>query len=160
MIVIDISKEGTHIEAPSHFVETGDTIDKFAIGRFMGPVTVVTLPRGPITGEIVENYFPRNKERVILRTKPDNVFFGGAAEDVAELGYSLLGYDKETLCSNGDTICYRDLLASSMVLLEDADLENVEHDGDYYLIALPVKCDDGDSAPCRAILMEQEKGLV
>jgi arylformamidase len=37
------SHSGTHIDAPSHFIETGHTIDQLTLGQFIAPATVVHL---------------------------------------------------------------------------------------------------------------------
>jgi arylformamidase len=70
---------GTHIDAPLHFFDDGGDVASIPLEKCMGNAAVITLPAGPITGEVVERYFPRYISKVILRTQPDNVFFGGAA---------------------------------------------------------------------------------
>ena len=150
---------GTHVDAPAHFYEEGDTITDIPLEKFMGNAAVVTLPFGPITGEIVEEYFPKHVKKVILRTKPDNVFFGGAAEDVAALGYDLLGYDRIALGGDNEAFVHRALLGAGTVLLENLDLDKVK-DGTYYLVALPVKADGLDGSFCRAVLLENDKGFA
>ena len=150
---------GTHVDAPLHFLEDGESIDAFPLEKFMGSVTVVTLPHGPITGEVVEQYFPKHPTKLILRTKSDNVFFGGAAEDIASLGYDLLGYDRPALGGDNEAACHRALLSGGTVLLENLDLSDVEHDGEYYLVALPLKADGLEASPVRAVLLEQDKGF-
>ena len=76
---------GTHIDAPLHFFDDGGDVASIPLEKCMGNAAVITLPAGPITGEVVERYFPRYISKVILRTQPDNVFFGGAAEDIADV---------------------------------------------------------------------------
>lgn len=147
---------GTHIDAPLHFLQSEATINDIPLDRFMGPVTVVTLPPGPITGEMVERVFPKHPTRVILRTQDDSVFFGGAAEDVATLEYELLGYDKIALGGNNEAACHRALLSAGTVLLENLDLSRVPHDGEYYLVALPIKAEGLEASFTRAVLLEQE----
>lgn len=144
----------THADAPSHFLEDTDTIDKLALDKFIGPVQVVALPEGPITGEIVEKYFPKNAERIILRTHPDSQFFAGAAEDVADIGYKLIGYDKPALGGNNEMAVHRALLSRGTVLLENLDLSNVNRDGEFFLIAQPIKAVGMEASFVRALLIE------
>lgn len=151
---------GTHVDAPAHFCEEGDFVNDIPLDKFMGNAAVVTLPAGPITGEVVEKYFPKYVKKVILRTQPDNVFFGGAAEDVADLGYDLIGYDKIALGGNNEAAVHRALLSAGTVLLENLDLSKVERDGTYYLSALPVKIDGVEGSFCRAVLLENDKGFA
>lgn len=150
---------GTHVDAPTHFFEEGDEINDIPLDKFMGNAAVVTLPAGPITGEVVEKYFPKYVKKVLLRTQPDNVFFGGAAEDVAELGYDLLGYDAVAIGGKNEAAVHRALLGAGTVLLENIDLSKVEKDGTYYLSALPIKIEGAEGAFCRAVLLENDKGF-
>ncbi len=151
---------GTHVDAPTHFFDNAENINDIPLDKFMGNVAIVTLPSGPITGEVVERYFPKYIKKVILRTQPDNVFFGGAAEDVAALGYELLGYDRVAIGGNNEAAVHRALLGAGIVLLENLDLSKVEKDGTYYLSALPIKIDGVEGSFCRAVLLENDKGFA
>lgn len=151
---------GTHLDAPLHFIQDGLSISDIPLDKFTGDVTVLSLPDGPITGEMVENLFPRNVKKLILRTGKNSVFFGGAAEDVAAIGYELLGYDKPALGGGNEAACHRALLSSGATLLENLDLSNVAHDGEYFLIALPIKAEGLEASFTRAVLLEQEKGYA
>lgn len=146
---------GTHIDAPAHVFEEGaETIDELPLDRFIGPVQIVTLPDGPITGEIVENYFPKDKSKVILRTGENTVFFGGAAEDAARLEYELLGFDKTAIGGSDEVGFHRAFLGSGTILLEGLDLSKVTNDGEYFLFAPPIKLEGREAAFCRAVLIE------
>ncbi len=149
---------GTHIDAPLHFFDEGEDVAAIPLEKCMGNAAVITLPAGPITGEVVERYFPRYISKVILRTQPDNVFFGGAAEDIAALGYDLLGYDCVSLGGENEAAAHRALLGAGTVLLENLDLTKVK-DGTYYLVALPIKAEGLEGAFCRAVLLENDKGF-
>lgn len=151
---------GTHVDAPLHFIEDGATISDIPLDKFIGDVTVLTLPDEPITGEMVENLFPRNVKKLILKTGKNSVFFGGAAEDIADIGYELLGYDKSALGGDNEAACHRALLSSGAILLENLDLSEVTHDGIYYLVALPIKAEGLEASFTRAVLFEQEKGYA
>ncbi|MBQ2500141.1 MAG: cyclase family protein [Clostridia bacterium] len=149
---------GTHIDAPLHFFDDGGDVASIPLEKCMGNAAVITLPAGPITGEVVERYFPRYISKVILRTQPDNVFFGGAAEDIAALGYDLLGYDCVSLGGENEAAAHRALLGAGTVLLENLDLSKVK-DGTYYLVALPIKAEGLEGAFSRAVLLENDKGF-
>lgn len=41
------SHAGTHVDAPSHVIQGGRTIDQLELDRFVGPAVVVTVRRGP-----------------------------------------------------------------------------------------------------------------
>lgn len=151
---------GTHILTPAFVFDEEDTMstDSALLPKTVGPVTLLTVPSPIITGEMVENYFPRNARRLLLRSETGEPisFFAGAAEDVAGIGYLLLGYDG--FLGNGmpDLPQYRALLAGGTVLLEGLDLSKVDRDGEFFLFAQPVKWKGLEAAPCRALLVADE----
>ena len=146
---------GTHIDAPSHVLgEYGKNIDEIPLEPFIGPVEIITLPDGPVTGRMVEKIFPKEAKRVILRTNENSEFFGAAAEDAAALNYELLGYDKLSMGGQDEVLFHRALLAGGTMLLEGIDLSEVTHDGEYFLIAPPVKISGAEAAFSRALLIE------
>ena len=151
---------GTHVDAPSHvFSQTEDpdfykTVTDLPLEKFIGPVTVVDIPPGPLTGREIERYFPRFSDRVILRCHGDFEFFAGAADDVAALGYQLLGYEGLAHGGKNEAAFHRALLGAGTVLLEGLDLSGLNRGGDYFLFAPPVKLDGLEAAPARAILIE------
>lgn len=146
---------GTHADAPSHvFEEDGCTIDKIPLEKFIGPVSVITLPDGPITGEMVEEVFPKDASKVILRTNKDSAFFAGAASDVAALHYDLLGFDKLSIGGDDELGVHRNLLGAGTILLENLDLSDVLEDGEYFLLAQPVKICGREASFVRAVLVD------
>ncbi len=151
---------GTHVDAPSHiFSEEEDpafhkTVEELPLENFIGPVTVVDIPPGPLTGREVERYFPRFSDRVILRCQGDYEFFAGAAADVAALGYKLLGFEGLSHGGRDEAGFHRALLGAGTVLLEGLDLSGLSRGGDYFLFAPPVKMEGMEAAPARAILIE------
>lgn len=146
---------GTHADAPSHvFEEDGCTIDQIPLEKFIGPVSVITLPDGPITGEMVEEVFPKDASKVILRTNKNSEFFAGAALDVAALHYDLLGFDKLSIGGNDELSVHRNLLGAKTVLLENLDLSEVPKDGEYFLLAQPVKICGREASFVRAVLVD------
>ena len=146
---------GTHADAPSHVFEEDEcTIDKIPLEKFIGPVSVITLPDGPITGEMVEEVFPKDASKVILRTNEDSEFFAGAASDVAALHYDLLGFDKLSIGGDDELGVHRNLLGAGTVLLENLDLSGVPKDGEYFLLAQPVKICGREASFVRAVLVD------
>ena len=49
---------GTHIDAPLHFLPNGNDITTFDPEVFLGPCVVVEVAEEMITGAFVEEYFP------------------------------------------------------------------------------------------------------
>jgi len=147
---------GTHVDAPSHVYDEPDalTVTDLPLSKFIGPVTVVDLPSGPITGQTVEQYFPRMATRIILRSQGDLWFFGGAAEDVAALEYDLIGFEGLSIGKDNEIEVHRDLLAGGTALLEGLDLSRVKRAGEYFLFAPPIKIAGREAAFARAVLVE------
>ena len=55
-------------------------------------------------------------------------------------------------------LAHLELAKANIAVLEGLDLSGIK-DGDYTLCAFPIKLAGLEAAPCRAILMEQEKGF-
>jgi len=51
------SHTGTHIDAPSHFIAAGDTIDHVDLGHFIAPATIVSLTHIGAEGTIDKDVF-------------------------------------------------------------------------------------------------------
>lgn len=145
---------GTHIDAPLHVFEDGASVDEIPLEKLIGPVTVLTLPSGPITGEMVERLFPKNVSKLILKTKEDSEFFAGASADVASLHYDLLGYDKLSIGGEDEVGAHRNLLGAGTILLENLDLSGVTEDGEYFLLAQPIKVSGREASFVRAVLID------
>lgn len=144
---------GTHIDAPLHFLDDGNDITAVDPTAFVGPCVVVEVPEGIITGAIVERYFPRNTKRVLIKSKGKAFLHETAATAMAYLGYYLVGTDAQTVEteeSGGRT--HRSLLMDGIAILEGLDLSGVE-EGDYFLAAPPLKIGGAEAAPCRALLI-------
>lgn len=150
---------GTHVLLPSFVMDNEEALNTSSplLGKCVGPVTVVTVPF-PVTGEVVENLFPRNARRIILRTEDGSpvAFFAGAAKDMAELGYDLIGFEGLPELPNDSVNVYYDLMSKGALVLEGLDLSKVERDGDFFLFAQPVKIAGVEAAPCRALLVADE----
>lgn len=163
---------GTHADAPRHFLEGGATVDVLGLAPFLGPASVVDLSAradrlAPITrGELTAAVTDFSKTpRLLLKTGawPDPARFPESipvlAPDVpawlGERGVILLGLDVpsvDALDSKG-LPNHHALAAAGVSVLESLDLCGVGA-GVYELIALPLKIVGGDAAPVRAVLRE------
>lgn len=144
---------GTHVDAPLHFLEDGDSVDKYDPERFIGECTVLEVSPGIITGQLVEDCFPRGCKRLLLKSKGRAFIHETAAEIMAYLGYELVGTDGTTVeppDSNGAT--HRTLLSSNIAILEGLNLEQAAN-GTYFLIAPPVKIVGAEASFTRALLV-------
>lgn len=144
---------GTHMDAPLHFLPNGDDITKMSPEVFIGPCVVVEVPEIIITGAFVEEYFPRNAKRILIKSHGKATLHESAASELSHMGYILVGTDGMTVEPEGsDGRTHRMFMVDNVALLENLDLENVKS-GQYFLFAPPVKISGAEASPVRAILV-------
>lgn len=144
---------GTHMDAPLHFLSDEKDITEIPHEAFFGPCVVVEANTEMITGAFVEEYFPRNAKRILVKSGGKAVFHESAASAIAQLGYYLVGTDSMTVEPEGsDGRTHRMFLMDNIALLENLDLSNVKK-GDYFLSAAPIKIKGAEAAPVRAFLV-------
>lgn len=144
---------GTHIDAPLHFVPDADSVDKLPLEKFIGPCKVIEVSEGIITGRLVEEYFPRDCKRVLIKSKGRAFIHCTGAEVMVHLGYELVGTDGVTVeIPDSDGSTHRTLLNANIAILEGLNLENAKS-GEYFLIAPPVKIGGAEASFTRAVLI-------
>lgn len=144
---------GTHADAPLHFIEGGESIDKADLSVFIGECYVIEVPEGPITGEYVDNHFPRDAERVLIKGNGKAWFMENGAEEVAFSKIKLIGTDSLSVGTHGNqTGPHRALLRENVAIVENLDLSQVKP-GKYFLLAQPLKIGSAEAAPLRAVLL-------
>ncbi len=144
---------GTHIDAPLHFVPDADSVDKLPLEKFIGPCKVIEVSEGIITGRLVEEYFPRDCKRVLIKSKGRAFIHCTGAEVMSRLGYELVGTDGVTVeAPDSDGSTHRSLLNANIAILEGLNLEEVKS-GEYFLIAPPVKIGGAEASFTRAVLI-------
>ena len=149
---------GTHIDAPLHFSEDGSSIDGLRLNTFYGKCTVITV-EGILTGDDMDRLLPYCKRRVLFRGLGNTYLSHSAAIVLAESKVVLVGTDADSIAPPFDEARpHRELARAGIAVLENLNLENID-DGEYELCAFPVKLGGLEAAPCRAILLEMEKGL-
>lgn len=149
---------GTHVDAPKHFVDDGNTVSDLSMSRFFGLCTVVTI-KGVLTGEDMENLLPFCKKKVIFHSDGNAFLSQSAAFVLADYGIGLVGTDGVSIAfEDEEERVHRELALNDIIILEGLDLTGVE-DGDYTLAAFPLKIDGAEASPVRAVLFEQEKGI-
>ncbi|HZK39817.1 MAG TPA: cyclase family protein [Clostridia bacterium] len=144
---------GTHADAPLHFLEEGDSIDKIPPAVYIGPCMVIEVDQNLITGEYVNSNFPHPCERLLIKGKGRAFFMDSAAEEAAALGIRLIGTDANSIGYKGNQIKpHKAFLGKGVAVLEGLDLSAVSP-GNYFLIAPPVKLGGLEAAPVRALLI-------
>ncbi len=150
---------GTHVDAPFHFLQEGKTVDQVDLSYWIGECWV-TMQQGDIGKEsalaILEEAFRdggrESSKRILIKGEATVTL--EAAEIFAEAGILLLGNESQTVGPQEDPAAvHRTLLGSGVVLLEGICLDQV-HPGAYVLNAAPINLGGADGAPCRAVLIE------
>ncbi len=146
---------GTHVDAPFHFVQGGKTIDQIPLDYFVGPCWV-SRHDGPVTGEdaavILNEARKTDAEKRILIAGKATVT-EEAATVFAHHGIWLIGNESQTLGpEDAPKRVHEILLGCGAVLLEGIVLTDAA-EGMYMLHAAPLNLGGSDGAPCRAYLM-------
>ena len=144
---------GTHVDAPFHFLPDGKTVEAMALDRFVGPCYVARY-QGDITqreaADILEKAW--GAERILI-AGPVTVTEAGA-EVFAASGICLLGNEGQSVGpENAPMAVHKILLRRGIALLEGILLKDIP-EGRYFLSAAPLKLAGADGAPCRAYLVK------
>lgn len=146
---------GTHVDAPAHFLADGATVEQLPLERFTGWAWVHEH-RGEVTGEDAEAILRAARsagaDRILI--KGDAVVSLEAARVFADGGILLLGNESQTVGpEDGPMAVHLALLGAGVVLLEGIRLGEVPQ-GRYLLNAAPLNLGGAEGAPCRAWLMD------
>ena len=152
---------GTHVDAPFHFLKDGKTIDAIGLESFVGQAFVVEhsgIVSGDDAAEIYEKAKDRDPEaakRILIRG--DAVVSSEAAKVFASKGILLLGNESQTVGPEDAPMeVHLILLGAGVVLLEGIRLTEVS-EGRYFLSAAPLNLSGADGSPCRAYLIADRR---
>jgi arylformamidase len=156
---------GTHADAPYHYDEQGARIGALDIDIFIGPCRVIDAQAaGPLClPEHVVPFLKNAPPRILLRlfagqnSKKWNDAFRALAPETIELlathGCKLVGVDTASVDPATSKLLPAHMACkrSNIIILENLLLDHVEP-GDYELIALPLKFENLEASPVRAVL--------
>lgn len=149
---------GTHVDAPSHFLRGSASVDELSLSSTVGFAFVVEH-EGIVSRDDAEAIL--KKARLTNEEAAKRILIKGratvsdeAAEIFAAAGLLLLGNESQTVgYENAPMKTHKALLGAGTVLLEGIRLSAIR-EGVYLLAAQPINLGDADGAPCRAILIE------
>jgi len=146
---------GTHIDAPFHFLGDGKTVDGMDLSVFVGDC-FVTRHSGDVTAADAKSILEKAGDvRRILIAGAVTVT-AEAAEVFAGSGICLLGNESQTVGpANAPMQVHLILLGKGIALLEGIVLRDIS-EGHYFLSAAPLNLAGCDGAPCRAYLIDWE----
>ena len=149
---------GTHVDAPYHFLNDGKTIDQVSLDKFVG-YAYVFEHEGDVTKEDALSFIKTAKsideraaERILVKGKA--TVTKEAAEVFAAEKIKLFGNESQTVGpENAPMEVHLIMLGAEIVLLEGIRLEGID-EGVYILNSAPLNLGGSDGAPCRATLMK------
>ena len=147
---------GTHVDAPFHFLHRGKTVDQMDLTHFVGACFLASH-EGDVTATDAEEILKKagGVERILIAGKV--TVTAEAAEVFASGGIKLLGNEGQTVGPEDAPMqVHLILLRAGIVLLEGIVLDEVP-EGQYFLSAAPLNLGGADGAPCRAYLIDREE---
>ena len=148
---------GTHIDAPYHFIDSGKTVERISPDKFIGKCCVAEH-NGIVTASDAEMIMKKADgiKRILIKGKA--TVSAEAARKFTEYGIDLIGNESQTVGPEDSPMeVHKILLGNETVLLEGIRLEAVK-EGIYFLNAVPISLGGADGAPCRAVLIDFEGG--
>ncbi len=158
---------GAHADAPLHYDPEGASIGQLELTPFIGPCRVIhALQAGPLVRLAhLQHALNGLPPRVLVRTcarfaherfDPDLTAFDADTLSVlADLGVQLIGIDSASIdpAESKTLPSHQRIRQHGLRVLENLVLDDVP-EGDYELIALPLKLMSADASPVRAVLRE------
>ena len=148
---------GTHIDAPFHFINDAKTVDEIDLNSVVG-MAYVAEHTGVISADdakkIIKKAIAYNEEaakRILIKGNAELSL--EASEVFASNRILLFGNESQTVGPEDAPLAvHRLLLGADVVLLEGIRLACVS-EGVYLLNAAPLNLSGADGSPCRAILI-------
>jgi arylformamidase len=158
---------GTHMDAPRHFIDGGQTLDTMPFSATVGRARVIEI-RDPqaIRRSELERYAIQSGERILFKTANSRELWKlrgfqqkfvsippETAEYLASAALMTVGIDYLSVGPFGESGAetHRILLRAGIWIIEGLNLDGVEP-GEYDFVCLPMKIENSDGAPARAIV--------
>lgn len=158
---------GAHADAPLHYDPQGAAVGALELAPYLGPCRVIhAIGKGPlIEWNHLAHALDKLPPRVLVRTygrMPVDAWDAGLAafapqtvERLADMGVQLIGIDTASIdpAASKELPSHQVIRRRGLRVLENLVLDEVP-EGDYELIALPLKLMTADASPVRAVLRE------
>ncbi|MBI2029198.1 cyclase family protein [Candidatus Gottesmanbacteria bacterium] len=169
------SHNGTHVDAPKHFIKSGKTIDKVEAEKLVGNCKILDLTNFFKTGgpaEIGWAHFGGLKvkkgDRILIKTGNYKFLEGkkfttdyislslDAAKNLVKKQISLIGIDYFGIEKKGNPghPVHKMLLREGIIIVEGLNLKDVQK-GEYTLVCAPLKLEGADASPARVFLIKE-----
>ena len=163
---------GTHMDAPAHIFEAGQTLEQLGLPHFVGSAVALDLTRLPANVIVVNDLRPfqrllAGKDFVLLRTgwcehwgnaayfRDYPVLSEAAAQWLTGFDFKGIGVDAISFDSHDSSALpiHRIFLSRNIVLIENlVNLEKIPA-GEFVFCCLPLKLAETDGAPVRAVAL-------
>jgi arylformamidase len=159
---------GAHADAPLHYDDAGAAIGMLDLAPYLGPCRVIhAIAPGPlllwahlehaIDAGLPARVLVRTCERAPVAHWDDSLvaYAPETIERLADLGVMLIGIDSASIdpAASKTLESHQVIRRRGLRVLESLVLDSVP-EGDYELIALPLKLTTADASPVRAVLRE------
>jgi len=142
---------GTHIDAPKHFIADGKAIHELDLSVFYGKCTVVECA-GVVGESEIAVALKNSHERLLL--KGDCELSDSGAHALAKSHVRLIGVESQSVGNSDNPISVHViLLEKDIIPLEGLRLSDVDA-GEYLLSAFPINLEGSDGSPVRAVLLD------
>lgn len=151
------SHNGTHVDAPAHFIADGKTIAEVGLDPYVGDCYLVR-GEGDICAKKAEEILEKANaagaaERILLAGKI--TVTEEAAKVFVQGNVKLVGNESQTVGPEDAPVpVHKILLGAGVCLLEGVVLAGVP-EGKYLLCAAPLNLGVCEGAPCRAVLLDR-----
>ncbi|MCA1030645.1 cyclase family protein [Bacillus timonensis] len=156
---------GTHVDAPLHMVNDGETFETIAIEKLVGKAKVLDLTN--VSDSIKKVDFDRfsieKDDFILLKTKNsfDSAFnfdfiyvAADAAAYLAEIGIRGVGIDSLGIeRSQEGHPTHKTLFSNDVIIIEGLQLKDID-EGEYFMVAAPLKLSGTDASPARVLLFD------
>jgi arylformamidase len=162
------SHTGTHVDAQSHFLRNGMSIDAIDLNKLIGTCQVLDMTQieKKITKRDLQRFTIKKHEIILLKTKnsylsptekfnPDFIYLDHSGAEflvekqIKSVGIDYLGIEREQVDHGTHTL----LLENNIPIIEGLRLKNISKTH-YMFYCLPILFKHIDSSPARAVLIE------
>ncbi len=162
------SHTGTHIDAPTHFLRDGLTIDEIHLERLVGPCKVLSMTtiEEKVTADDLAQHSIAEGDIILLKTNNsaygindsfdyDYVYLDpSGAQFLADKKIKAVGLDYLSIeRSHPEHPTHMTLFHHDVVVIEGLRLAHVPA-GEYLFVCLPLAIIGLEAAPARAVLVE------
>ena len=165
---------GTHLDAPSHFIEGGMTVDQIPLETLIGNATILDFADKGKNDLIGKEALQQHRHslgpgaRILMKTGWDKKFLSAAyyenfpcltldaAEYLASKNIALLGMDtpSPSPLDDPDQAIHKTLLGAGIVILESVKSLTLVEQDECQLIVLPLPFRGFSGSPCRVVVAE------